>query len=295
MKAMEATARISLRNILYATDFSAVADRAVPYAVEIARRYGSKVHGLHVRPLEIYGMAPPESWAILKEAAEEQARQEAKQLSRCFADVPHEAIVTEGDTLDSIFAEVERSHIDLIVVGTHGRKGLQKVFLGSVAENILRRATCPVLTVNPHVPNSPERAIEMKRTLYATSLSSAARLAGAYAVSLAQENQARLDIVHILEPRKAGEAADNAELAECAKQMRAALPPEAALWCDPHVIIEVGDPAEQILNLAKARRADLIVIGVKAASAVPAAAHLPWATAHRIISMAECPVLTVHG
>jgi nucleotide-binding universal stress UspA family protein len=61
------------------------------------------------------------------------------------------------------------------------------------------------------------------------------------------------------------------------------------------VIIEAGEPAEQILNLAKARRADLIVIGVKSAAAVPAAGHLPWSTAHRIISMAECPVLTVHG
>ena len=60
-------------------------------------------------------------------------------------------------------------------------------------------------------------------------------------------------------------------------------------------MIEVGDPAEQILNVAKVRRAELIVIGVKAASVVPGATHIPWATAHKIISTAECPVLTVRG
>jgi nucleotide-binding universal stress UspA family protein len=181
-------------------------------------------------------------------------------------------------------------------MGTHGRKGLEKVFLGSVAENILRHAPCPVLTVNPHVGLTAEDAIAMKHILLATSFSPACEVAAAYAVSLAQENQAHLDIMHVIEPQKTGEWVCSSELAEgCARRLRAVVPTEAELWCKPNMLVEVGNPAEQILNVAKAHRAELIVMGVKAAAVAPAATHSPWATAHRIISAAQCPVLTVRG
>jgi len=296
MKAIQAQSRISVKSILYLTDFSPIAESAVPYALALAHNYGAKIYALHVRPLEIYGMAPPESWPILREVAEEQAKQQAAQLSRYFAGVAHQAIVTEGNTLDSAFAEAEKHHIDLIVMGTHGRKGLEKVVLGSVAENILRRAPCPVLTVNPRVHLTPVRSVEMKRILAAVSFSPASQLAADYAVSLAQENQAHLDILHVMEPQKKGECVPTPDLAEgCSRRMRDMIPAEAELWCEPKTIIEVGEPAEQILNMAKARRADLIVIGVRDAAVAPGAAHNPWATAHKIIAKAECPVLTVRG
>jgi nucleotide-binding universal stress UspA family protein len=73
------------------------------------------------------------------------------------------------------------------------------------------------------------------------------------------------------------------------------VPPEAELWCEPNPIVEVGEPVDQILNVAKAHRAELIVLGVRSASTVPAVTHIPWTTAHKIIATAECPVLTVHG
>ena len=219
-----------------------------------------------------------------------------RQFSSISAGVEHEVIIAEGDIWDWVSNHIEKDRIDLVVMGTHGRKGLGKVLLGSVAENILRRAPCPVLTVNPQVHLTPERAVEMKRILLATSFSPASELAAAYAVSLAQENQAHLDIVHVIEPQKTGEFVHSSELAEgCARRMRSLVSAEAELWCEPSTIIEVGEPAEQILNVAKVRRAELIVIGVKAASVVLGATHLPWATAHKIISGANCPVLTVRA
>lgn len=296
MKAMEAKTRISMQNILYATDFSPIAENAAPYALELARSYKAKVFAVHVRPLEIYGMAPPESWPVLREAADAQAKEQADYLDRTFAGVDHEAIVAEGDVWDSVSDCIEKDHIDLVVMGTHGRKGFEKVFLGSVAENVLRRAPCPVLTVGPHVRLAPERAVAMKHILLATDFSPAAEIAAAYAVSLAQENQAHLDIVHVIEPQRAGELVHPSELAlGCTRKMRALIPPGAELWCEPNAMIEVGEPAQQILNVAKARRADLIVLGIKAAAAVPGADHIPWATAHKIIAAAECPILTVRG
>lgn len=296
MKAMEAKTRVSLQNILYATDFSPIADNAASYALELARSYKARVFALHVRPLEIYGMAPPESWPVLREAADAQAKEEADYLDRTLAGVGHEAIVTEGDVWESVAEHIEKDHIDLIVMGTHGRKGLQKVLLGSVAENVLRRAPCPVLTVGPHVRIAPERAVAMKRILLAANFTAGSNLAAAYAVSLAQENQAHLDIVHVIEPQKTGECVHPTELTlGCSRKMRALIPPEAELSCEPNLMIEVGEPAEQILNVAKARRSEVIVLGIKSAVAVPGADHIPWATAHKIIAAAECPVLTVRG
>lgn len=295
MKAMEGTF-VAVQNILYATDFSPIAENAAAYALELARSYKAKVHALHVRPIEIYGMAPPESWPVLRETAEAQAKEEANQLAHTFEGVEHEAVIADGDVWEQIADQIAKEHIDLIVMGTHGRKGLQKVFLGSVAENVLRRAECPVLTVGPQVRVGPERCVAMKHILLAANFSPASETAAGYALSLAQESQALLDIVHVIEPPKASEAARTAELtAGYLSRMRAMIPPEAELWCEPNTMVEVGEPAEQILNVAKARRADLIVLGIKSASAAPGATHIPWATAHRIIAAAECPVLTVRA
>ena len=296
MRACETKSCVSLQNILYATDFSPIAENAGLYAFELARIYKAKVFALHVRPIEVYGMAPPESWPALREAADAQAKEQAEYLAKRFAGVPHEAIVAEGDIWEFVQNHIEKDHIDFIVMGTHGRKGLGKIFLGSVAENVLRRVTCPVLTIGPRVRVAPERAVAMQHILLATSFSSASEAAAAYAMSLAEENQALLDIVHVIEPRKNGKVAHPSEsTSDCMGRMRALIPPEAALWCEPNTIIEVGEPAQQILNVAKARRVDMIVLGVKSAEVVPGIGHVPWATAHKIIAGAECPVLTVRG
>jgi nucleotide-binding universal stress UspA family protein len=296
MRAVETKPCVSLQNILFATDFSPIAENAASYALELAKTYHAKVFALHVRPIEIYGMAPPESWPILRAAADAQTKDQLDCLDRTFAAVPHEAIVAEGDVWEFVSQHIENDHIDFIVMGTHGRKGLGKLFLGSVAENVLRRVTCPVFTVGPQARLSPERAVAMKHILLATSFSRASETAAKYATSLAQENQALLDIVHVVEPQKTNELIHSSELvAGCKRRMRALIPPDAELWCEPHTIIEAGEPAEQILNVAKARRADLIVLGVKSAEVVPGIGHMPWATAHKIIANAECPVLTVRG
>lgn len=296
MKLMDAKTRISLKNILYLTDFSPVAEGAAPYVLELARRYGARVFAVHVRGPEIYGMAPPESWPVLVEAAQELAQEQAKNLSELFAGVEHEAIIEVGDVWDATSGLIEKDKIDLIVLGTHGRKGFEKVLLGSVAEKILRLAPCPALTVGPNVRLSATRAAEVKRILYATTFSQASMAAAAYAISLAQENQAQLDLLHVVEGYKTGELVAPYELkCGCENRMRALVPNDASLWREPHFIVEVGEPAERILAVAKARQADMIVLGLKSTSALGAATHLPWAIAHKVITDAECPVLTVRA
>jgi nucleotide-binding universal stress UspA family protein len=297
MAVTKAQTRIQIQNMLYATDFSPMAEVAASYAAELARRYGAKVFALHVRPLQSYGMAPPESWPALKEASEFQAKEQAAHLDGLFRGVEHQAIIQEGGVWDALSSEIDERKIDLAVMGTHGREGIGKLLLGSVAESVLRRASCPVLTIGPHVDVDPERATQMKRILFATDFSDVSHAAAPYAISLAQENQAHLDILHVFENRKVGELVDTPELTQgTIDRMRGLLPPEAQLWCEPAFLVEAGHAAEQVLKTARERKADAIVIGVKRLEGNWAASdRVPWHTAHKIIVGASCPVLTVRG
>ena len=292
-----------LRTILVPTDFGVSATAAWRYAKVLARRFNARLHVLHVISTPyLYDAWGTQSIAMqmvdLQAQLERDSRQELKRMAAQSGPLGRRITTSTvtGTTVDSVLTYIAAKHIDLVVMGTHGRRGLQKVLLGSVAEKVLRGASCPVLTVGPCVHLGAECAAEMKRILFATDFSAASEAATAYALSLAQENQAVLDVVHIVEPRNPGEVINSAELVSgYAARMRSLIPADSEFWCEANSLIEVGQPAEQILNVAKARRSQLIVLGVKAASNLTAAAHLPWAIAHKILSAAECPVFTVRG
>ncbi len=143
MNAVAAKTRVALNNILFATDFSPAAEAALPYAIGLAKQYGGKVHGLHVRFPATYPIVGPEAMPQVLEAAEEQAKFEAKQLHEMLADVSHEVTIMEGDLWPVLNEIVEQQKVDLIVMGTHGRKGVSRALLGSAAEEIFRKASSP--------------------------------------------------------------------------------------------------------------------------------------------------------
>jgi nucleotide-binding universal stress UspA family protein len=292
-----ARTRISLRTILYATDFSPAAEDAGLFASELARRYESRVLALHVRPPQVYEFAPPESWPALNEASDQLADEQARHMKSLFHGVKHEILIGEGNIWKVVSALIKEKDVDLIVIGTHGRRGLGMILVGSVAEKILRRATCPVVTVGPHVQPEPVHTARLEQILCATDFSKASAAGTAYAVFLAQASQAKLDLVHVIEHPKPAEAVRCHELAEPNMQrLRDLVPADLGLASQVSFLVELGDPAEQILRTSKSLRADLIVLGVKhTGDDLSASTHLPWLTAHRVISEAPCPVLTVRG
>jgi nucleotide-binding universal stress UspA family protein len=168
------------------------------------------------------------------------------------------------------------------------------MLLGSVAEEIFRTVPCPVLTVGPHC--QADRA-NIREILFATDFASEASAAAAYAVSLAQEFQARLTMLHVVPEPKPGDLVIWSEVRDSSKQLlRKLVPDEAEAWCKPEYFVERGDPAERILDLANLREVDLIVLGAQPERGVPGAAtHLPIATAHKIVAHAKSPVLTVRS
>jgi nucleotide-binding universal stress UspA family protein len=297
MNATGTKTRISLKHILYATDFSPAAEAALPYVKGLSEQYGAKVHALHVRLPATYPIVGPEAMPQVIEAAEEQAKFEAQQLHEILASVPHDVSVGEGDLWPTITNMVRQQSIDLIVIGTRGRTGVGRALLGSVAEEIFRRAPCPVLTVGPHVSKDTQRRLEMKEILYTTDFSPESLSALPYAVSLAQEHQARLTILHVIGEEKVGELVHAGNYVESTlRRLRELVPAEAKSWCEPNFMVQHGSAADKILEVAIAQGADLIVLGVRgAAGHMGATTHLFRPTAHRVVTQAQCPVLTVRG
>jgi nucleotide-binding universal stress UspA family protein len=295
MKAAEAKARIALKNILFATDFSPASLAAVPFAKQIAQRFGAKIYGFHVNPFLDYAGVEPNAWPAITQAADREAKEDAKRLDEELKGVEHEVVVGEGRLWEFLSSFIKEKDIDLLVVGTRGRTGIGRALLGSVAEEILRQAPCPVMTVGPHVKLWSEPAAEMHEILYATDLLSEAPAAAPYAFSLAQENQSHLVMLHVFEDPMPKDILRREQLVASRKRLLEGLiPREAALWCEPALVVEQGAPAEKILDVAKRRRTDLIILGARGVKGAGlAATHLNAGTAHKVLLQATCPVLTV--
>ena len=296
MKTATARTAVGFRNILFATDFSSSAAHAIPYVKRIAKRYDANLVALHVRPPVVNPMTEPAYWPD-EETIRKENEELREQLLDTFAGIRTIPLIEEGDIQSRLQEAIAKSNTDLLIIGTRGRTGLGKMLLGSVAEEIFRTVTCPVLTVGPHADTSRGANGQIREILYATDLTSASPAAAAYAVSLAQEFQAHLILLHVIAEPKAGELVSAHDTIEASKNLlRKLVPAEAFTWCKPEFFVERGNPADRILELAHLRESGLIVLGVKPEEGVPGAAtHLPNATAHNIVSHAECPVLTVRS
>jgi len=187
--------------------------------------------------------------------------------------------------------------VDLIVMGTHGRKGVSRALLGSAAEEIFRKASCPVLTVGPHVSQNTERRLAMKQILFATDFSPESLAALPFAVSLAQEHQSNLTLLNVTGKAEVGELVHAGQYAESTlRRLQSLVPAGAELWCEPKCRVEQGPEAEKIMEVAIALGADLIVLGVRAPQGgAGATTHLLQSIAHQVVVNAQCPVLTVRA
>jgi nucleotide-binding universal stress UspA family protein len=299
---------IAVKNVLFATDFSATSEVALPYATAVCRHFGSTLHTVHVLPdstlLMMTGGVDYVSMGTLYDDAHADALKMLDQISDRFEGIPHHNYVRHGQVWRALAGMIAENKIDLVVVGTHGRSGLGKLLLGSVAEDILRHAPCPVLTVGPKVsgraklPTFPNRdlapvELELRQILFATDFAQYSVYVAQEAVALAEEFRARLTLLHVLEDySRLGRRPDL--MVECACRLQSLVANDAALQYKPEALLEFGFPADSILKVAAEREADMIVLGARS-SAQTRTTHLPWTTAHLVIAQAHCPVLTVRS
>lgn len=281
---------VSLKNILFTTDFSTSSLAALPYAAAVARRYDSRVFLAHAVQPHPYPLVSGEAITFMDELVQG-ARKEITELaeSKLLKGIEHKTLLGHGE-IELVLDKFIREHeIDLIITGTHGRRGFRRFFLGSVAEEIFRNSACPVLTVGPHVSPGVSENFSVRQVLYPTSLSEHAAAATDYALSFALEYEARLTILHVMNHVDHGPEWQSAK--DCFDRMQTQIPPEIKPWCKVDCHVASGDPAEMVLKTAGELRADLIVMGVKRASAL--ATHRMGNLAYRVVTEAACPVLTV--
>lgn len=299
MTTVQADKRIGLKNILFLTDFSESSATAAPFASSIARAYGSVVHALHVLVPTTYTYMNPEVAGTLLDDEEDRAKAEMQRVEAHFSGLANETMIERGPSVWPVLSDVlQQCDIDLIVMGTHGRTGFQKLLLGSSAEAVFRRAHVPVLTIGAAVRNGSHNGGRFRCVLFATDFNAVSAASVSFAVSLAQENQSRLVLLHALPKPKLGKAERDGDLsvAEALHQLQELVPAEAELWCRPEAMVRHGDPTEQILAAANQCGTDLIVLGVRGMGRLArVATRLDRAMAYQVVVNAPCPVLTVRG
>jgi nucleotide-binding universal stress UspA family protein len=293
---VDVSKRVSLTKILVTTDFSEVSDRALDYAIALARRYDARIYLTHVITPDPFQFAEPQ----LAQATYEKVRQAAEEgitdilISGKLRGVPHEVLMEEGNVWPTLEKLIEEHEIDLVVAGTHGRGKVQKILIGSVAEEIFRQANTAVLTVGPAVKGDGQKEVELKHILFATDFGPGAEKAAAHAFSLAQEHNANLTLLHVIESAAAYTEQSVARQREInVVRMKQLMPPGTENWCKPEFRVTFGSSVEEILIGAREVKADLIVMGAKPRKSL--AGHVPLTIAYNVVTKANCPVLTVRG
>jgi nucleotide-binding universal stress UspA family protein len=307
MTTLELQRSVTFKNILVATDFSEASMHALEWAAAIADANEAQLFTAHAVPLEARLPVPLDPLPESLDLPFTDAKRKLETLSsaECLQHVQHEEIVQRGELLDVVLNIVRRQRIDLLVLGTHGRTGIKKLVLGSTAEELFRRALCPVLTVGPSaLPARPVR-----RVLFATDFGPSSERALPYALDFANKRDGELILLHLIPPVPVEFVGplwypgnDLLERQQESKKkamerLRGLLPPGLGLSCNVERAVEVHLPPEGIIDFAEQRNVDLIVMGVKESSgtAPRIAAHMPWAIAYAVVCQAECPVLTIRA
>ena len=284
------SAGLRFRSILVATDCSPASQIAVRLAARMAKESHARLYVLHAILPELYGV---EMRGPVPELALMDLQNARENLHRYVEHIPdlrtvkHKEIAFLGSPSEAIQSAGESNGIDLLVLGSHGRHGLAKLTLGSVAEWAIRRLTYPVLVAGPMCDKSlrPIRSIVL-----ATDLSQQASGPAQYASSMAQDYNARLTVLNVL-PQASTTDEQNQTESSTRKKLHQLVPSDCGEQCTLNFEVKTGDVAPAILNSAQINKANLIVLGAK--HRAPLADHVPRTKLSAIIRGSHCPVLVV--
>lgn len=292
---------LKIERILCPMDFSEFSAKSYTYAHSLAFHYEAKLFLEHVvQPLSMsYPFyAFPDTLGQVYINLVQDAEKHLKEVVQDYArnGIQPELVVREGFPTDAILNFAQTQSVDLIVMGTHGRRGFDRFAMGSVTEQVLRKARCPVLVIRRPAhdfvnPGEKQEQVHLSRILFCTDFSEHSDRALQYALSLAMEYEAELTLLHVLEtvPPKHDFQTENSMICKLLEQ---AIPEEAKNWCKVNPIVRAGHPYTEIIKLATETSADLVIMGVRGRNALDLA--LFGSTTHRVIQLGPCPVLAVH-
>jgi len=295
---------IEFNRILCPVDFSESSTRALAHAAALTRWYEAHLTVLHVAPtfdpVQIRGDLGVPVEFVTPVTREEVLSELSRILERSGVSPDAHLIAQAGDASTTIVREALTTRADLIVIGTHGRRGFKRLLLGSVAETVLHEASCPVLTVSPHTEAASADVVTFKRILCPIDFSPPALQALGFALDLARQAGGRVTLLHVVEwlaedePTHFNVPEFRGHMVNDAKQrLRSLVAEESRAWCEIDDVIVSGRAHRGILQEAAARSADLIVMGAQGRGSVGLA--LFGSTTQQVVRGAACPVLTVRG
>jgi len=296
---------IQFKKILVPTDFSEASKKAVTYGLTLASQFNAGVIIAHVVPESsalLYAF-PTETFAIERDQ-EQQARREIAHLvpAEYTSQFDVQTIVKTGSIEAELLRIVDEGRVNLVVMGTHGRRYLGRWFLGSVTERMLRKIPVPLLTVS-HVDTEQHTIglVAVKRILYATDLDEPSNSGLKYAIEFARATRAKLTVTHIVDhmdrmlwgpaliARLQGERAKLLqELKERVNNLVAQVKPADV---DIDAVVIEGKPFEKLLEIADERSIDMILINLQSKTMFERA--FLGSTAERVVRLARVPVLSI--
>lgn len=282
---------VRIRRILCPVDFFPPSLRAADHAMALAKSHDAKLYLLHVVSPILYS---PEQYPInVSEIIETLRKESARRMKKLetkarAAGLTVDTTIRTGDADVEIESAIRATKADILIMGTHGRRGLKKWFLGSVAERLLRRSPIPVLTVR-----RSKKTRVLQRILVTTDFSEGSANALNYALAIAKANQAHVTLLYVLEEMRALTSQKyRKELAERFRgELLKLIPAHARSWCDVDTRIEAGTPYYMILWLLKKEKIDLLVMNIHGKGLLDRA--LLGSTSDRVVRAADCPVMLI--
>ena len=286
---------VGIHNVLIATDFSHQSETTLKFGLDFAHLYGAQAEILYVMPTEDYVIAGPDGMLAAREAARRDLLELKDRLRRSKArdeDADYHVNMLEGSVAECLVQCARDKKADLIIVGTHGRGGLGKMILGSVAEKVFRHSSVPVLTIGPNL-HRPRRINEVRHVLAPCDLTPRSHPAVQYACALAAAHNSPLTVLHVIEHANEGMRLDPERIKQGIREELGGIVGRHADGLDVRYRIEIGRVASTILNVAFESEADLIVLGVRPSSGL--LDRFMWPIAYELVREAACPVLTIRG
>jgi len=273
---------INIKRILCPTDLSPHSGTAVRYALALSRAHGAELILLHCTD-DVDGEEKLEA-SVLPHVDPSDTRWRL-------------VVAGAGDVGEEIMTRAQMENIDLIVMRSR-RRPHRAALLGSTAETVCRSAPCPVLVMHNDEREfvSDELKVDLKRVLVAYDFSDYSELALKYGLSIAQEHQAELHLLHVLPPR----SVDGPEIAwypikgesayqTAARRLQRVVPSDVHLWCKVTTAVSEGNAYREILNYAENNEINLISVGAHGAGFGMRA--LFGSNVDRVLRQAPCPVL----
>ncbi len=284
---------VRIKKILCPVDFFPASERAADYAIALARNYDAALLLLHVvtpvLPSAYEFTLDGQMLKVMSNTAKKELQKFAGRAEALRVKV--ECIVRTGDIDLEIQKVVTEQKVDLIVMGTHGRRGFEKWFLGSVTERLIRRVSVPLLTMSERKSTAVPPAI--RRILVTTDFSEGTSDAIEYAFSIAQECQAKVTLLHVLNDISADISGRYRDplIRSIRHELEALVPEGARDWCEVETRVDNGLPFNRIPKILKKEKIDLLVMNIHGKSMLERA--MIGSTAERVVRTAGHPVLLI--